>query len=81
MSCPTMSAHDNNRRPICRLHFNAKAKRYVGLFDENRIETRMPLDDLSDLFKYGAQLKATVQRYLKGKDSDAEAVAPAPMPS
>ncbi len=35
----------------------------------------------SDLFKYGAQLKATVQRYLKAQGLHAEAAAPAPMPS
>jgi predicted type IV restriction endonuclease len=55
---------DNNRRPICRLHFNARTKRYVGLFDENRTETRVPIAEASDLYKYAAQLRATAQRYL-----------------
>jgi hypothetical protein len=72
---------DNNRRPVCRLHFNSKARRYVGLFDESRTESRVPLDDLSDLFKYGGQIKATVQRYLKGKDAEADVTASAPAPS
>jgi hypothetical protein len=55
---------DNNRRTVCRLHFNSKTKRYLGLFDENRNETRVPVTDAQDLFKHASQLKATVQRYL-----------------
>jgi hypothetical protein len=55
---------DKKRRPICRLHFNARTKRYVSLFDENRSETRVAINDVSDLYKYAAQLRATVQRYL-----------------
>ena len=32
---------NNNRRPICRLHFNAKQK-YVEIFEENKVGTREP---------------------------------------
>ncbi|MDQ1058036.1 hypothetical protein QFZ23_001937 [Arthrobacter globiformis] len=31
---------DNNRKPIGRLHFN-RAQKYLGVFDENKIETRI----------------------------------------
>jgi hypothetical protein len=55
---------DNNRRPICRLWFNT-ARKYIGLFDENRAEMRMPVSELTDIFAFAPQLKATVQRYLK----------------
>ncbi len=55
---------DKNRRPICRLHFHARTKRYVGLFDDNHTETRVAITDVSDLYKHAAQLKATAQRYL-----------------
>jgi hypothetical protein len=61
---------DNNRRPICRLHFHARTKRYVGLFDESRTETRAALTDVSDLYKHAAQLRATVQRYLGSQTHD-----------
>ena len=54
---------DNNRRPICRLHFNARSKKHVGLFDESRNETRILVNDAQDLFKHAAHLKATLQRY------------------
>ncbi|MGU5626123.1 hypothetical protein [Aeromonas caviae] len=33
---------DNNRKPLCRLHFNSKQK-YLGLFDEEKKETRHPI--------------------------------------
>jgi hypothetical protein len=55
---------DNNRRPVCRLHFNAKSKKHVGLFDETRTETRVSVNDVHDLFRHAAHLKATIQRYL-----------------
>jgi hypothetical protein len=50
---------DNNRKPICRLHFNW-AQKYIGLFDENKVETRVAIDSLSDIYSYCDQLRATV---------------------
>jgi hypothetical protein len=50
---------DNNRKPICRLHFNW-AQKYIGLFDEQKAETRVPIDSLSDIYSYCDQLRATV---------------------
>jgi len=55
---------DNNRRPICRLHFNARTKRYVGFFDGGRTENRVLLTDISDLYKHASVIRATAQRYL-----------------
>jgi hypothetical protein len=55
---------DNNRRPICRLHFHARSKHYVGLFDESRTEKRVLLNDISDLYKHASMIRATAQRYL-----------------
>jgi len=34
---------DNNRKPICRLHFNRKQK-YVSIFDQERNESRCPIE-------------------------------------
>lgn len=53
---------DNNRKPICRLHFN-RGQKYVGLFDEDKNETRLPLDSVEDLYKHAAVLRETVKRY------------------
>lgn len=54
---------DNNRKPIVRLHFNTKQK-YVGVFDENKVETRRPIDSLDDLYEHADAIHETLERYL-----------------
>jgi hypothetical protein len=49
---------DNNRKPICRLHFNS-AQKCVSFFDTER-EERIPIDEIDDLYKYTDRLKAAV---------------------
>ena len=53
---------DNNRKPICRLHFNRKQK-YLGLLDEARVEKRMPIESVADIYMYSAEIKEAVKRY------------------
>jgi hypothetical protein len=55
---------DNNRKPICRLRFNNENRLYIGLFDENKEEERIPLGSLDDIFDLGDRLKATVGSYI-----------------
>jgi predicted type IV restriction endonuclease len=62
---------DNNRKPICRLHFNAVQK-YLSLFDVEK-EERIPIEGLDDLYKYAERLKAAVTKY----DTKACALNPA----
>ncbi|MFI5610453.1 type I restriction endonuclease [Amycolatopsis sp. NPDC051903] len=54
---------DNNRKPIARLWFN-RAKKYLGVFDENKAETKIPIAGVEDLYRHADQLRATVARYL-----------------
>lgn len=54
---------NNNRRPICRLHFNTKQK-YLETFDANKIGTREPIEHLSDIYKFSDKLIETVKMYL-----------------
>lgn len=54
---------DNNRQPICRLHFN-RTQKYMGLFDEDKNENRVPIEKLDDIYKYADQLKKTVKYYM-----------------
>jgi hypothetical protein len=58
---------DNNRRPICRLHFEARQK-HVGLFDEAKNETRHPIEDVTEIFGFADALRATVARYDGGPE-------------
>jgi hypothetical protein len=53
---------DNNRKPLCRLRFNMK-QRYLGLFDANKTETKMPLETLNDIFLHSEALRATATAY------------------
>lgn len=53
---------DNNRKPLCRLHFNTKQK-YIGIFDADKKESRHQIDSVDDIFKYEDALKNTVSLY------------------
>lgn len=52
---------DNNRKPICRLYFNTSQK-YLALFS-NKKETKIAIDNLTDIFNYHEELKATIIEY------------------
>ncbi len=54
---------DNNRKPICRLHFN-RSQKYIELFNSEKIGTRYPIDTLNDIFSFEDQLVATAKSYL-----------------
>jgi predicted type IV restriction endonuclease len=54
---------DNNRKPICRLHFNTFQK-YVGFFDKGeKQEERVPIDRVDDIYQLSDRLKAAVAVY------------------
>ncbi|GAA3048623.1 hypothetical protein [Actinokineospora globicatena] len=50
------------RKPIARLWFN-RSKRYLGVFDEHKVETRVLIDRVEDIYQYADALRATVARY------------------
>ena len=53
---------DNNRKPVCRFHFNSSNKK-LGLFDEDKNETRVPIETLDDIYKHAGLLAAAVFYY------------------
>jgi len=53
---------DNNRKPLCRLHLNGGTK-YIGLFDANKTETRMPIETIDDIYQFESQLLTIVSYY------------------
>ena len=53
---------DNNRRPICRLHFN-RSQKYIGLMDENRAEKRFPINGLDDIYQFTSELRQAAKQY------------------
>ena len=53
---------NNNRKPLCRLHFN-RSQKYVGLLDEDKRETRHAIAKIEDLYQYADALRAAALRY------------------
>ncbi len=54
---------DNNRKPICRLHFNSSNK-YVEVFNNGKDNgEKKPISSLDDLYNFKAELFATVKNY------------------
>ncbi len=54
---------DNNRKPICRLYFNAKSKKYISTFDANKVETKHEISDLNDIFNLENELCEIIKVY------------------
>jgi len=53
---------DNNRKPLCRLHFNRNQK-YLGLFDLEKNETRHPIQSVDDIYSFADIIRATASLY------------------
>ena len=53
---------DNNRKPICRLHFN-RTQKYLGIFDREKNETRHAIDSVDDIYSFSEQLKGVISHY------------------
>ena len=56
-------ADDNNRKPICRLHFNRSIK-YIGLIDDEKNETRHALESIDDIYQYSNAIREAATRYV-----------------
>lgn len=54
---------DNNRKPLCRLRFNSPTRRYVGLFDEEKKESRHLIESPIDLYKFADEIRKTAASY------------------
>lgn len=54
---------DNNRKPIARLHFNAKKQKYLGVFDAEKNETRHPIDSLDEIYAHADAIRGAIKNY------------------
>lgn len=52
---------DNNRKWICRLHFNTKQK-YLGLHIEDKKEEKFTLEKIEDIYKYKETICSIINR-------------------
>ena len=54
---------DNNRKPLCRLRFNAKSVKRLSVFDEEGREQSHIIDSLAEIRDYADQIRTTADRY------------------
>ena len=54
---------DNNRKPICRLYLNSSTKKYLSVFDENKVETKHSIESIDEIYNYEEQLLKVVEYY------------------
>lgn len=54
---------NNNRKPICRLWFNREQK-YVGVFDANKKETRIPIGSVDELYEHADAIRESLEHVL-----------------
>lgn len=59
---------NTNRQPICRLYFNRGQKK-IGLLNEEKVEERVAIESISDIFGHAERIKATVRRYEAGRNA------------
>lgn len=59
---------DNNRKPICRLYFNGKSKKYISTFNADKTETKHEIVDLNDIFNFEDELCEIIKVYDKWVD-------------
>lgn len=57
---------DNNRKPICRLHFNG-GKKYLETFDADKKGTRHLISSVEEIYNHSDELRAVVEAYEQTK--------------
>ena len=57
-------ADDNNRKPICRLHFNNPNNKRIGFVDENKNVQLESIEKLDDIYNFKKQLIEAAKRYV-----------------
>lgn len=55
---------DNNRKPIARLHFNGKTRKYLGTFDAEKNETRHLLSGVDDIYLHSEAIRESVRTHM-----------------
>jgi hypothetical protein len=58
---------DNNRKPICRVYLNNQFKKFIGLFDKEKKETKYEISSLDDIYNFTTDLMSTIDFYEREK--------------
>lgn len=54
---------DNNRKPICRFHFNGKNTQYLGVFGDDKNEVKHAIGELADIYEHSDAILKAVRAY------------------
>jgi predicted type IV restriction endonuclease len=58
---------DNNRlKTMCRVYLNA-SKKYLGIYDANKVEVKYEIQSVDDIFKFADKLFAVLMMHEKGR--------------
>ena len=55
---------DNNRKPICRMYFNAKSVRYIAFVNDDKKEEKHIIQSLDDIFSFADKIKSCALRFV-----------------
>ena len=55
---------DNNRKTVARLWFNSDTVRYLGTFGAGKDETRQPITEVAEIYKYNALITERIKALL-----------------
>lgn len=55
---------DNNRKPVCRLYFNSKSAKHIGVFDAAKNETKHQISDLSEIYLFASSIEAAIAAHI-----------------
>lgn len=66
---------DNNRKTLCRLHFN-RSQKYIGLLDGNRVETRIPISSVDDIYQHADALISVAARLVEPSAATSDGLIP-----
>jgi hypothetical protein len=59
--CPIL-LDDNNRKTICRLHFNNPERLRIGIINEAKAETLYDLQRVEDIYKHAHEVAESAKR-------------------
>lgn len=54
---------NNNRKAICRMYFD-KTSQYITITNAEKVETKYPIEKISDIYKCTAELIESVKKYI-----------------
>ncbi len=60
---------DNNRKPICRLHFNYSTKKCLGIFSQKK-ETKYLISSADDIYNYSDFIKSAIIEYIQAENQN-----------